>query len=86
MKDLEQGTNPLHSPAVRAPNPVPTGSRFLTSTESYCAGYPNIEEPQWLKDEALRVRQERAAKASVQVIDTALQPDMLGEPPEETMG
>lgn len=46
-------------PEVVGPNPIPSGSRFETSTESYAAGFPHREIMSWSVSEAIRIRAER---------------------------
>lgn len=47
-------------PAVQPPNDAPTGSRFDTSTETYVSpSQSDVQDPQWLLDEADRMARER---------------------------
>jgi hypothetical protein len=46
---------------VIGPNSVPTGMRFETSKDSYCDGFPNVPEPEWMKREAKRFLEARVA-------------------------
>lgn len=47
--------------AVEPPNSVPSNGRFATSSQNYAAGFPELDDPEWLEDAADRLAAERAA-------------------------
>lgn len=41
---------------IEGSNSVPTGSRFETSTDNYCDGFPDLPVPDWLTEATRRMR------------------------------